>query len=421
MKLAAFGHTDVGLMRDHNEDALLLDEALGLYIVADGVGGAAAGEVASQITCQVMHEQIKQATPIIQRCAANAIPEHRDAVILVLEHAAQKASEAVFAAAQADDAKQGMASTLAAVLVVGHLAFVIHAGDSRVYLGRQGKMYQLTEDHSAVTEKLRQGTMTPEEARTSPLRNVITRVIGVQPIVEPDTLQVELATGDRLLLCSDGLSNYLPIEELSLAFEKLTPMRMGPALISTANKRGGADNITAIVVQVIEGAPPTTADPLAKIAALRAIRLFKQLTYKELHTVLSICRVEVYQQGDRILEEGEPAEKLFVSINGEVQVVKQGQVIATLPGGSSFGEMALMDQSPRSADVIATQPTRVLSMSRKHFMHLLQSQPKLGVKLLWAMCHAFADRLRETSAELSWTKQVAGEPANDEWEWPAAE
>lgn len=410
MKLRVFSHTDVGQVRTHNEDFMLVDERLGLYIVADGVGGAAAGEVASRLACEVIQLEIARNQTLIRACAADPSPANRQAVTRLLGRAIQQASQKVFEASQIKHDMLGMASTIALVLIVGRYAMVAHVGDSRAYLSREGKVHQLTFDHSLVAEQLRRGDITPEQAQVSSMRNVLTRAVGFQPVVDVDTLQVELAQSDRILLCSDGLYNYLPLEELTLACQKLTSERMAPALISTANKRGGADNITLIILEVeqlvTEDQPRPIVNPQDKLAALKAIPLFNQLTYTELHGLLSISHVVSYDTDDLIIEEDQPGDHLFVSITGSVRVIKQGQAIATLPPGSSFGEMALIDRAPRSADVVALEPVKALTISRDAFFSLLKREPELSVKLLWAFCQAFNARLRETSSELSWLKST---------------
>ena len=410
MKLKAYGHTDVGMVRTNNEDSMLVDERLGLYIVADGVGGAAAGEVASRMVCEVVQLEVARNQTLIRACVKDPTPANRQTVTRLLSRTIQLASQKVFEASQVQQDMLGMASTIAMVQIVGHYAMVAHVGDSRVYLQRDGKVYQITEDHSLVAEQVRRGDMTAEQAEVSSMRNVLTRAVGFQPVVDVDTLQVELDQGDRLLLCSDGLFNYLPLDELTLACEKLVSDRMGPALISTANKRGGADNITLIILEieqlVDEDQARPTVNPQDKLAALRAIPLFSQLNYTQLHALLSISHVAGYDADDLIIEEDQPGDHLFVSIHGSVQIIKQGQPIAKLPGGSSFGEMALIDRAPRSADVVALEPVKALTISRAAFFDLLKREPELSVKLLWGFCLAFNERLRETSAELSWLKNT---------------
>jgi serine/threonine protein phosphatase PrpC len=406
MKLQSYGLSDVGRAREHNEDALAMDEALGLFIVADGVGGAAAGEVASQMVCQTIRDCVAGERELLKRAVANPSPANRGMVTTLLKKAVHAACGAVYRAAQNDPDRAGMASTVAMVQLIGGGAIVVHAGDSRVYLHREGKLHQLTDDHTMIGEMVRRGEMTAEEAEHSSLRSVLTRAVGFQPHVEIDALHVELAANDRLLLCSDGLFGHVKPHEIEKAAAELAGPTLLQALIDEANRRGGSDNITVVVVEIEEVPIAQPVHPTAKLDALKQLHLFKHLTYKELNAVLSIAQVRTYKPGRTIIMEGDDDTALYISVTGKVKVIKQGQTLATLEAGSSFGEMALVDCQPRSADVVADDLTRVLVIEREAFLGLLKHEPSLSVKMLWAFCQVTSTRLRETSAELSWLKNT---------------
>lgn len=422
MKLQAHGLSDVGLARQRNEDAFGVDEALGLFIVADGVGGAAAGDVASRTVCETIREHVAGEVNIIEQAGARPSATNRAAVVALLKRAVHKACKTVYELAQDDAEKRGMASTVAIVQLIGSGAIVAHAGDSRVYLGRAGKLHQLTDDHTLLGEMLRRGEITPDDARTSSLKSVLTRAVGFQPHVELDALHVELVAGDRLLVCSDGLFGHLGHDEIQKAVASLAGPTLTRTLIDSANQRGGRDNITVIAVEIEQVTERPAVEAPAKLDALKAIPLFSHLSYKELNAVLGIAEVATYKPGRRIITEGDADTSLYVSVTGEVEVIKQGQSIATLPAGSSFGEMALIDREPRSADVVAKELTRVLVIPRNDFVALLRREPELSVKMLWAFCQVTSARLRETSAELSWLKNtgedtVTGLPAIMDEDW----
>jgi serine/threonine protein phosphatase PrpC len=253
LRRRSYALTDVGKRRPHNEDAFLADDTLGLYVVADGVGGHAKGEVASA-------ESVEQVRNFI--CANLAPLEHflaggegdpaprRIALRRLLESAVQSACYMVFGMAEQDPEGSGMSTTLSALLVAANHAVIAQVGDSRVYRLHGGRSTQITIDHTLLNHQLQQGLITLDEARTMRGRNVITRAVGHHDYVEVDTYAMDLAPGDRFLLCTDGLHGHLSAPELdALLFEASAEVAVRRG-IELANERGGKDNITALVVGV---------------------------------------------------------------------------------------------------------------------------------------------------------------------------
>jgi len=239
--------TDVGRRRKNNEDACLVDDELGLWVVADGMGGQAAGEIASQQAVETVHGMVRQGLTGSRQVApagaeARSVNHER-----VLESAVQGATYMVFGLAELDRTKSGMGTTLSAMLRVEDQVLLAQVGDSRIYRVRGGQAEQLTEDHTLVNWQIQQGIITPEEARTSKQRNVITRAVGNHDYVQVDILRASVEAGDRFLLCSDGLHGYLKGHELP-ALLALPGDEGVQALIQLANDRGGKDNITCVVV-----------------------------------------------------------------------------------------------------------------------------------------------------------------------------
>ena len=225
--------TDVGRVRDGNEDAYLVDDAMGLVAVADGMGGHRAGEVASATALEALRAAITGGRP--------------------LRESIEDANEAVYTKSLTDTSLRGMGTTLTAgTLVAGDTVLVGHVGDSRAYLLHDGELRQVTDDHSLVEELVREGRLTADEAAVHPQRSIITRALGVDASVEVDVYPVELVPGDRLLLCSDGLTGMVPEDEiLRVVTESENVEAACQQLIDEANERGGLDNITAILVKTI--------------------------------------------------------------------------------------------------------------------------------------------------------------------------
>jgi serine/threonine protein phosphatase PrpC/CRP-like cAMP-binding protein len=413
--IRSWARTDVGKKRKHNEDALLADDALGLYVVADGMGGHAAGEVASAQAVESIRAALAPNRSILERYAAQPSVEARESIASLMETAVQKACADVFYLSQADADRGGMGTTVVAMLVVGKNAVIGHVGDSRVYLYRKGRAHQLTEDHTIVQEQLKRGLITRAELATAENRNVITRAVGIQASVPVDTLVTDLLPGDLFLLCSDGLHGYLQDDELPALFgqekDKLVDL-----LVDLALQRGGRDNITAVALSVGDEEDEGASDVEGKTEVLRRIPLFQHMTYKELLAILGIARGRQFAKGQTIIKEGEPGDELFVLFRGTVEVSKSGMTIANLHAGGHFGEMGLVDQAPRSATVVSVEDTSAISVDRESLLRLMRKDPLIAVKLLWSFVQVLSERLRNTNDALADLKQeldeARGEPGD---------
>jgi serine/threonine protein phosphatase PrpC len=243
LRLVVAGRTDVGMIRSGNEDnydAQVTPER-GAFIVADGMGGHAAGEVASEMAVQIV---MREAAEIRDLRSDGAAPKIADAL--------RTANRNIHERTMSEVDKQGMGTTASILLLTEQGYLIGHVGDSRVYLLRDGALRQVTKDHSYVQEQVDAGFLTPEQARFHPYSNVITRCVGASPEVQPDTYQGDIRVGDLFLLASDGLTGMVDDRRLQqLLGSRADPDRKVHALISEANGRGGLDNITAIVVQVV--------------------------------------------------------------------------------------------------------------------------------------------------------------------------
>jgi protein phosphatase len=245
------GLSDRGRRRPHNEDAFARDDVLGLWVVADGVGGHAKGEIASQESIDQIGGFVRQGRAVLETLAADpTAPKQREAARRLLESAVQSACYMVYGLGELDPAQKGMSTTISALLLAGGRGFVAQVGDSRVYRVRDGGAQQLTEDHTLVNYKLKQGLISEAEARTMKGKNVITRAVGHKDYVEVDTHEIEVRRGDVYVLCSDGLHGYLQAGELEqiVAGSELEPA--ATRLVQLANDRGGRDNITVILVSM---------------------------------------------------------------------------------------------------------------------------------------------------------------------------
>ncbi len=249
MQIRVGARTDVGIVRQGNEDNFFAeaDAARGVFVVADGMGGHAAGEVASEMAVQIIARTLLPLTCVKSKGA-------RDAV----QQSLKDANRAIYERMLAETDKQGMGTTASVLVLCDHGYLIGQIGDSRIYLLRDGALTQLTKDHSYVQEQVDAGLLTPEQARYHPYSNVITRCVGASDEVEADIYEGEIKPGDVYLLASDGLTGMVDDRRLQqLLLARSGPGRIVDALIAEANNRGGLDNISAIVIQVdaLDGPP----------------------------------------------------------------------------------------------------------------------------------------------------------------------
>ena len=305
MRLWAWGQSDPGRKRERNEDAYLVDPEIGVMAVADGMGGHQGGATASRMAVEFLGRELQEARgdfsraledqikasmrtteemPVVdpsmldaaptspRRLAAMGASAGSDFVrgddptlpgsaiafspaLELMRGLVRRASSAIFEAAWAKPELRGMGTTLTAALVHGGRAHLVHAGDSRCYMFRDGQLRQLTEDHSWIAEQLRSGQISEAEAKSSKFRHVITKSIGFEREIEADMKSVPVSAGDCFLLCSDGMSNYVEHGELERIVAMTWYRRLPETLIELANNRGGDDNIT-VVVGLVANAPP---------------------------------------------------------------------------------------------------------------------------------------------------------------------
>lgn len=244
MRIIAWPATDVGRVRSHNEDSHLVDDEIGLYLVADGMGGHAGGAHASQLCVDIVDKVVRRGLEQLGSVRAS----HRNAAIAeMLCAAASEASARIFDQAAADHRLQGMGTTLTGLFLYGERGYIVHVGDSRAFLLRGATCRQLTNDHSWLNEQVQAGLLTEEEAAASDLKHIITRSVGFERHVEADVIPLNVSLGDAFLLCSDGMANYIEPDEIGEMARDHWYGDLPQLCTDLANKRGGDDNITVVV------------------------------------------------------------------------------------------------------------------------------------------------------------------------------
>lgn len=257
MHFTCAARTDVGVVRSGNEDSYLMLSDKGVFIVADGMGGHAAGEVASEMAVQIIGQEMGSLRGLSDHEAADRVYE-----------AIRRANATIYQRTLTEQDKRGMGTTATVMVLFARRYLIGQVGDSRAYVLRGGYLHQITRDHSYVQEQVDAGLLTPDQARTHPYSNVITRCVGANEDVVPDIYFGRLEEGDIVLLASDGLTGMLEDDKLSRIFRSGGgPEEWVDRMIADANHRGGLDNITAVVVRIDRIDPPTGEHPVTEASA----------------------------------------------------------------------------------------------------------------------------------------------------------
>jgi CRP-like cAMP-binding protein len=238
-----------------------------------------------------------------------------------------------------------------------------------------------------------------------------------------DTLDFDVLRGDRFLLCTDGLHGYFEQAELAKLFGETPEAELSQKLVDLSNERGGKDNITSIVVKVPEaesGVDRFAREVNLKLETLHQMSLFRYLSYQELVRVMNITQVRSFTPGSFIVREGDEGDELFIVLRGKVRVESAKAPIAELGPGQHFGEMALVDKAPRSADILAVEESALLSIRRREFFDIIRKDHDIAVKLLWSFLGVLTERLRNTSRELGEAREAKDGSKVDEFDSIAA-
>ncbi len=399
MTLDQASRTDVGRVRSRNEDNLSVVPELGLYVVADGMGGHQGGDEASRCACIAVEDHVRAQHKVVSTYLDDRSPARRKDVLRLMAGAVRAANERILLEAEMHPELNGMGSTLVILLVAGGRAFVANVGDSRAYLLRDGAASLLTEDHSLFFELLRQGRMTRASAARFPYKNVVTRALGMRGAVHADCFELDVVPGDRLLLCSDGLHGVIEDEDLLRLAGGGHLGAAVEALVGAANAAGGPDNVTAVLVEV-QAIDDDANEVRRRNQAMREFPVFHGLSTAEVVRVVSMCERRVYPAGGELFREGEVCDGLYGVLSGDIEVWRGGRALQTFGPGSHLGELSLVEELPRLATAVAHGPAEVLVLSRRVFEVLLRHAPQTSARLLRNLVSILARRLRNTNDEL---------------------
>jgi serine/threonine protein phosphatase PrpC len=387
--------TNVGKVRNHNEDSHFIDPELGIFLVCDGMGGHAAGEVASAMAVATIREAwSSDATQTIaERWLSTGTPDARKQLITAIQSGVTGAHDAIIAEAQRDRTKGGMGTTLVGAMLVGGDIVFAQCGDSRAYLVRDGIAMQLTEDHTLLARLLAAGVDVDVSGDGSRFKSMLTNALGIGQECKVATFVVPVADGDRFLLCSDGITEYLQEAEIGEVLCKMpSPARAAQKLVEIALERGGGDNATALVVRVLEaGETSRPAELIQKEEkAIFACPLWANVSPQQRLRALRIALPRDHVAGEKI-----PAHTLgdrvaWILVDGEVD--QDGQVRG--PGALLYPEALLTDRPLPEKDALAVTrgEVRALALRSDDFREVCEDDPELAEVLLEALASEIASR-----------------------------
>jgi|GEM_PF-1026947 len=373
--------------RTDNQDCALALPGVGVYAVADGMGGLADGRASAD-----------SATGYVRGVADGLVRDLRTmrkggsgSIADILEDLIWSANEAVREAgikrhAPARPPRSGC--TLTVAVVMDDTLYVAHVGDSRAYLVDPDGARQLTEDHSVAAARVRRGRMTPEEADVSPLRNKLYQAVGISEELDVDILEVDLQPGDRVVLCSDGLWERVGQGEMQQAVLGRFPAQAAERLLQAAEQNGLVDNTTAVVID-----PRRTTLAVDKPAALAKNAIFADFDTVELQRLAPYFELRTVEAGEVLVREGDRGDSLFVLGAGRYSVTRAGVFLVMLEAPSHMGDISLLRGGRRTATVVAETAGWVLRLHRDPVHALIRRQPELGARLALRLAQHLAERV----------------------------
>lgn len=403
MRRRGVGQSHSGRTRERNDDVVFVDDELGLYVVGDGMGVHEKSEMAAQEAVRAAVAEVR--ARLAEGAASSKGSEEldREDLVALARRASLAACHDVYLLASSDEDRSGMVASMTLVLVRGEFAAVAHVGDARAYLLRDRGAMQLTVDHTLASSL--QQTDDDEGAGPAGYGPPLTRALGIRPVVTVDAFGIDLAVGDRILLCSDGLTRHIPSDEwLASQLEGDALDALAEDLISYANEAGGQDNISVVLVALEPSA--TDAPPASqrvrqlsgRLHALGRVFLFRQLPIGLLSRIITHCQIRRVAADETLFEEGERCDRLFVVAEGRLQLVEKGVVAGELVAGAHIGATTLLHPRPARASLVSSEPSTVIALDSERFWWLVKARPWLGVNLLERLVEELGRELESSIA-----------------------
>lgn len=382
-----------------NQDFLAADDCLGAYLISDGIGGHRGGAVAAQVACTTALTYLQD-----NKHSLKANDVTAEGLKKLCSAAVFAANAAVHQRSQSDSNLSGMGTTLTMVVIVDGLAVVAHVGSSRAYLCRDGKLIQLTKDHTLRQALIERGVVPETRADTIPHGRALFRAVGLLEAVTPDVLTLDVLPGDRVLLATDGATNSFSHDELQRLAVAPDGGLTAQALIEAASSRGLGDDATAIVIAPAAEPQDTityskrSEQVLLKTDSLREMFLFRELEPQIIMEIVNQSALVFSKAGDILFTQGTVEQNLYIILEGTFDVIVDGTTIAELTKGSHFGEMAWLSAEPRSATIRCSADGSLLRISSSFLQGFILRSPESSVYILRALARELSRRLRATNA-----------------------
>ncbi len=411
MRITAHAKDHFGHNRTTTEDVHRIFEDLGLYLVCDASRDRD-GRLAAETVCELIYRYLLERRTAVDDYNAAPSREKRLAVEALLTESVQAASEVIYVRREIEKKMIVEGLALEALLTLADCAISAHVGNTRLYLLRAGKATLLTQDHTVYQELL---AGAPKGASINPvLKKSLSRSIGKAQSVAVARICIPLMAGDKLLMSSDGLTDFLPSDgkDFSEILGKLSPGDASRKLVELALSRGSTDNLTALVVGVEAGEPkqertPAMGSPISiessrQLSLLRKVSVFAGVGDDEsaLLKLQSLLTTRQVQPGTIIVEAGAPSDELFIIVSGKADAIVNGKIMGPCKPGETIGEMGFFTREKRSATVKATEPTLLLSIQRWDYDEMVSQDQRVGRVIAEAIIVSFADRVREREKTL---------------------
>jgi len=405
MRYAGHSISQIGNLRTDSQDVVAIDQALGVYILCDGMGGTARGDVAADIASKTCLQFIKQHSNTLSRVAKGDLPSLH--LSDLAQSAVQAANHAVYTYSQEHSESRGSGTTVALLITAGTSGACAHVGDSRVYAFRNNQLFQLTKDHSLAQDLIDQGVLDRKNLATFAFKHVLSRAVGLLPAVSVDTLHFDIIPGDKFLLTSDGISSTLSSTNVEEAMTISDPQKLLERLISQARAAHQEEDLSVITVEASAEASEQqahidrSAELSLKTTVLQEVFLFKALAPQNILRIVNASTVVSFKKGEVVVSQGEVDTSLFIILDGSFDIEIDGHQISAISRGNHFGEMAFLTSHPRSATVRAATDGKVLKIAADDFRAFIQAHPQDGVNMITALARELSDRLRQTNQFLA--------------------
>jgi PPM family protein phosphatase len=390
------GATDAGA-RPGNNDVILVDNALGLYAVADGTGSKYGSSTASNMAIEILREEVRKSE--IRLLNTVRTPDRRRLIGDVIQRAFQKASAKIFELGNNNDSLKGMNTSLICFKSLGFEGVIGHVGFCRSYLLKSGQIVELTEPHTYTNELRDHGIDIQTDVSRQKFRKVLSRSVGIGPGVITDIVPVNLPPQSKFVLCSQHISQVLSEKSILRACMGFGS-NSAQALIDEALRSKSTGNVSAIVLTSgmnQDDAPTISTDE--KVKFLADCFMFKNLSFPEIARLLDFVDEVSFGKGQRIFTEGDRGEEFFLIVSGEVAVFKGTTELTRLGPGSPFGEQSLVHDPVRSASLVAVEPCQLLRITRREFDRLRHTRPILACNVMYHLLTHLSERIRSLSEQ----------------------